>query len=256
MLRTYFPEVVVFLHAFPLNKDMYKYQFCAFEDEGIPYVALDYPGFGEAPNLPGEYTVERLTDYVVNELRKHRVKKVIPIGDSMGGYIMFDMWRRYREMVKGFVFVSTRAEADTEEGKKARYALIERVQKEGKGFLIEAMLENQTSPATKKDESKMRTLRCIMEKATREGIVKTLKALAERKDNTDLLPSVNVPTLVIAGKDDEKVTPPEIVKKIAEGIKGAKYYEIENSAHLPPFENPEKFNEVVIPFIKDLLKTP
>ena len=232
---------------------MYRAQFCAFEREGIPYVALDYPGFGDAPNLPGEYSVERLTDYVVNEIRKFRVKEAVFIGDSMGGYIMFDIWRRYRELVKGFVFVATRVEADTEEGKKARYALIERVEKEGKEFLIDAMLENQTSPATKKDENKMRKLRCIMEKATKEGIIKTLRALAERKDSTDLLGTINVPTLVIAGKDDEKVTPPAVVKKIAEGIKGAKYYELEDSAHLPPFENPKKFNEIVIPFIRETL---
>ncbi|RUM29247.1 MAG: alpha/beta hydrolase [Aquifex sp.] len=253
MLRINIPEAVVFLHAFPLNKDMYRYQFCAFEENAIPYVAIDYPGFGDSLNLPGDYTVERLTDYVVNEIKRLNIKKVIAIGDSMGGYIMFDLWRRYRDLVKGFVFVATRAEADNEEGRKARYALIERVQKEGKDFLIDVMLENQTSPATKKDEKKMITLRCIMQKASTEGIIKTLKALAERKDNTELLSTINVPTLVIAGKDDEKVTPPSVVKKIAEGIKGAEYYELENAAHLPPFENPEKFNQVVIPFIKKVL---
>ena len=253
MYRISVSEAVLFLHAFPLNKDMYKFQFCALEEEGIPYIAVDYPGFGESPNLPGEYTVERLTDYVVNILSTLRVKKVVAVGDSMGGYIMFDLWRRYRDMVKGFVFVATRAEADTEEGKKARYALIDRVQKEGKDFLIDVMLENQTSPATKEDEKKMRTLRCIMEKASTEGIVKTLKALAERKDNTELLSDISVPTLVIAGKDDEKVTPPSVVRKIAEGIKGAEYHEIENSAHLPPFENPEAFNRILIPFLKKLL---
>ena len=253
MYRISVSEAVLFLHAFPLNKDMYKFQFCALEEEGIPYIAVDYPGFGESPNLPGEYTVERLTDYVVNILSTLRVKKVVAVGDSMGGYIMFDLWRRYRDMVKGFVFVATRAEADTEEGKKARYALIDRVQKEGKDFLIDVMLENQTSPATKEDEKKMRTLRCIMEKASTEGIVKTLKALAERKDNTELLSDISVPTLVIAGKDDEKVTPPSVVRKIAEGIKGAEYHEIENSAHLPPFENPDAFNRILIPFLKKLL---
>ncbi len=253
MYRISVSEAVLFLHAFPLNKDMYKFQFCALEEEGIPYIAVDYPGFGESPNLPGEYTVERLTDYVVNILSTLRVKKVVAVGDSMGGYIMFDLWRRYRDMVKGFVFVATRAEADTEEGKKARYALIDRVQKEGKDFLIDVMLENQTSPATKKDEKKMRTLRCIMEKASTEGIVKTLKALAERKDNTELLSDISVPTLVIAGKDDEKVTPPSVVRKIAEGINGAEYHEIENSAHLPPFENPDAFNRILIPFLKKLL---
>jgi len=251
-MKTYIPKAVLFLHAFPLNKDMFVHQFEALEKEKIPYVALDYPGFGEEPPPSGEVSVERLTDFVVNRLDSLGVEKVIPVGDSMGGYIMFDLWRSYRDLVEGFVFVATRAEGETEEGKKARYNLIGRVKNEGKDLLIEMMLENQTSPATKKDQKKMNTLRCMMEKATVEGIVKTLKALAERPDNTELLKEINVPTLVVAGKDDDKVTPPEIVRKIAEGIEGSTYVELENSAHLPPCGNPEGFNLTLLDFLRKL----
>jgi len=171
----------------------------------------------------------------------------------MGGYIMFDLWRRYRDILSGLVFVSTRAEADTEEGKKGRYATIERIKKEGKEFLIEFMLDAQTSPSTKNDRNKMRKLECIMRQATEEGIIKALKALAERPDNTDILQSIDIPTLVIAGRDDEKVTPPSVVKKIADGIKGSRFVEIDNAAHLPPFENPEAFNSILGDFLKKVL---
>ncbi len=252
-MKVYIPSAVLFLHAFPLNKNMYMYQFKEFERKGIPYVAVDYFGFGEERNFPSDYTLEQLTDHIVNQLRKIGIKSVIPIGDSMGGYIMFDMWRRYRDMIRGLIFVSTRAEADTEEGKKARYATIERIKKEGKDFLINFMLDAQVSPATKEDREKMETLKCIMDEATEEGIIKALKALAERKDNTDLLETINVPTLVIAGEDDEKITPPSIVKKIADGISSAKFLTIPKSAHLPPFENPSEFNNIVIPFVEELI---
>ncbi len=252
-MRVHLPKAVLFLHAFPLNKEMFVHQFKALEGEGIPYIALDYPGFGYEPPLPGEVSVERLTDFVVSKINSLGVKKIVPVGDSMGGYIMFDLFRRYRELLGGLVFVATRAEGETEEGKKIRYNLIGRVKEEGTSFLVNTMLENQTSPATKKDQGKMNHLRCMMEKATKEGIVKTLRALAERRDNTDLLSQIDLPTLVVAGKDDEKVTPPEVVRKIAEGIKGAHYIELENSAHLPPFENPEGFNGVLLEFLRKVL---
>ncbi len=252
-MRIYQPAAVLFLHAFPLNKEMYKYQFEAFEKEGIPYVAVDYPGFGNERNWPADYSISQLTDYIVGKLNNLGIKRVIPIGDSMGGYIMFELWRKYRELITGFIFVATRAEADTEEAKKARFATIERVKKEGKDFLIEFMLDAQTSPKTKENSKRMEELKCIMNMATEEGIVKALKALAERPDNRELLKDIDVPTLVIAGKDDEKVTPPEIVKGISDGIKGSIFVEIPNSAHLPPFENPEEFNKIVIPFVKENL---
>ncbi len=252
-MRVFTPVAVLFLHAFPLSKEMFSSQMEVLEREGIPYVAVDYPGFGEERPLPGELTVERITDFVLSKISSLGIKRLVPVGDSMGGYVIFDMFRRYKDMVKGAVFVSTRAEADTEEQKKVRYETMERVRREGTAFLIETMLENQTSPATKKDQEKMSRLRCMMEKATREGIIKTLKALAERRDNRDLLPEIDVPVLVVAGKDDEKVTPPEVVRRIAEGIKGAEYKEIKDSAHLPPFENPEEFNELLLSFLRKVL---
>ncbi len=252
-MKTYQPAAVLFLHAFPLNKRMYRYQFEHFEKEGIPYIAVDYPGFGEERNWPTDYSISQLTDMIISRLNSLGVKKIIPVGDSMGGYIMFEMWRRYKNLVSGFVFVSTRAEADTEEAKKARFATIERVEKEGKEFLMDFMLDAQTSPKTKEDRYKMEELKCIMNEATEEGIIKALKALAERPDNRELLKDISVPTLVIAGKDDEKVTPPEIVKGISDGIEGSIFVEIPDAAHLPPFENPEEFNKIVVPFVKENL---
>ncbi|NPA53982.1 MAG: alpha/beta hydrolase [Aquificae bacterium] len=252
-MRVYQPAAVLFLHAFPLNKNMYKYQFEAFEKEGIPYIAVDYPGFGEERNFPTDYSISQLTDIIVSKINQLGIKKIIPIGDSMGGYIMFDLWRRYKDLISALVFVATRAEADTEEAKKARYITIEKIKKEGKDFLIEFMIDAQTSPKTKEDTKKIEELLCIMNEATEEGIIKALKALAERPDNTELLKTINVPTLVIAGKDDEKVTPPSVVKQIADGIENSLFIEIPDSAHLPPFENPEEFNKVVIPFIKENL---
>ncbi|WP_293444623.1 alpha/beta hydrolase [Persephonella sp.] len=249
-MRVFVERAVLFLHAFPLNSKMFCDQFKALEKEGIPYIAVDYPGFGTERNFVSDYTIETLTDIILGKIKDLGVKKVIPVGDSMGGYIMFDIWRRYSEIVDGFVFVSTRAEADTEEAKKSRYATIEKIGKEGKDFLIDFMLDAQTSPATKKNSKKMEKLRCIMNEATEEGIIKALKALADRPDNTGVLPSINVPTLVVAGKDDEKVTPTDIVKNIADGIKVSEFVVLPESAHLPPFENPEDFNRALIGFIK------
>ncbi len=243
---------VLFLHAFPLNSDMYSEQFKALELEGIPYVAIDYHGFGNTPVFPTFKDLKQYTDYIVSKLFENRIKQVVPVGDSMGGYIMFDMWKRHRDIIKGFVFVSTRAEADTEEARKNRMLTIEKIKKEGIEFLIKFMLEAQTSPTTKKDTKKMRDLECIMRKATPEGIINALTALANREDFREILKDISVPTLIVAGKDDEKVTPPSIVRKIAEGIPNSEFVEIENSAHLPPFENPEAFNKVLISFLKNL----
>lgn len=244
------PYAVLFLHAFPLNKNMYEEQFKALKKKNIPFIGIDYPGFGNTPVFKTFKSLSQYTDYIVSKIYEAGINKVIVVGDSMGGYIMFDMFKRHKEILKGLVFVSTRAEADTQEVKQARFTTIEKIKKEGKDFLIKAMLEAQTSPSTKQNETKMEKLKCLMLQATEEGIINALTAMAHREDNTSLLKKIDIPTIVIAGKDDEKVTPPPVVKNIADGIPNAKFYEIPNSAHLPPFENPEKFNEILIGFIK------
>ena len=247
------PYTVLFLHAFPVNKNMYEGQFEALKKENIPFIGMDYPGFGNTPVFRTFKSLNQYTDYIVSKIYEEGIDKVIAVGDSMGGYIMFDMFKRHKEILKGLVFVSTRAEADTEEAKQARFATIEKVKKEGKDFLIEAMIEAQTAPSTKQDKTKMEKLKCLMLQATEEGIINALTAMAHREDNTSILKEIDIPTIVIAGKDDEKVTPPEVVKKIANGIPNAKFYEIPDSAHLPPFENPKKFNEILIRFIKECI---
>jgi len=252
-MRVNVPRAVLLLHAFPLCGDMFSHQIRALEEAGIPCLVPDYPGFGGEPPLPGELTIERLTDHLLSQIAELGVKRLIAVGVSMGGYIIFDLFRRYRHLLEALVFVATRAEADTEEGRKARYNLIGRVREEGLTPLIETMLENQTSPVTKKDADKMRQLRCIMERATPEGVIASLKALAHRKDSRDILPQINIPTLVVAGRDDERVTPPDVVRKIAEGIRDAEFVELKDSAHLPPFENPEEFNRVLLTFLRKVL---
>ncbi len=249
-MKVYIPKAVLFLHAFPLCSDMFSEQFKLLKENNIPYIALDYPGFGEEPPGRMKPDIENLTDYVVSKIDAFGVEKIVPVGVSMGGYIIFDMWKRYKDLIEGMVLVSTRAEADTQESRKARYELIEKIRIEGKEILINVMLENQTSPVTKENPKKMRKLRCMMERASEEGLVNTLKALAERPDNREILSSIDVPVLVIAGKDDDKITPPKVVKEIAEGIKGAEYKELENCAHLPPFENPKAFNKLLMSFLK------
>jgi 3-oxoadipate enol-lactonase len=254
-MKIFMPEAVLFLHAFPLCSEMFLFQMEELKKRGIPFVAPDYPGFNLTPPLEGETSIERLTNFVVESIRSLGIKGVIAVGDSMGGYIIFDMIRRYKGLLKGAVFVSTRAEGESPEGKKARSELAERVMSEGKGFLIDMMLENQTSPATKKNASKMALLRAMMEKASEEGIAKTLIAIAERKDSTDLLGKIDIPVLVVAGEDDGSITPPEVVGKIAEGIEGARFEVLPDSAHLPPFENPVEFNKLLIDFVEYCNKT-
>lgn len=65
-------------------------------------------------------------------------------------------------------------------------------------------------------------------------------------DATDRLGAVTVPTLVIGGTDDQCV--PELADALAVGIPGAELVILE-TAHLPFFEMPEQYLELLRDFL-------
>jgi pimeloyl-ACP methyl ester carboxylesterase len=60
----------------------------------------------------------------------------------------------------------------------------------------------------------------------------------------DLLPSIDVPTLVIAGSRDG-FTPPDRSVAMAEAIPGAQLLMIEDGSHTTPIERPELVNKAI-----------
>ncbi|MEA2321614.1 MAG: hypothetical protein QOD81_1464, partial [Solirubrobacteraceae bacterium] len=59
-------------------------------------LALDLPGFGDAPRLRGRPTVAALADGVEAELDRAGLAKVHVAGNSLGGWIAFELARRGR----------------------------------------------------------------------------------------------------------------------------------------------------------------
>jgi 3-oxoadipate enol-lactonase len=63
------------------------------------------------------------------------------------------------------------------------------------------------------------------------------------------LPYVMSETLVISGKYD-RLNPPERGKEVATLMPNASFVEFENSGHIPPAEEPERFLKVVKDFLE------
>ena len=57
-------------------------------------IAVDLPGFGETPPLPGEVTIASLTDSVADFITEQGLDGVATAGQSMGGRIVLELARR------------------------------------------------------------------------------------------------------------------------------------------------------------------
>jgi pimeloyl-ACP methyl ester carboxylesterase len=76
----------------------------------------------------------------------------------------------------------------------------------------------------------------------------TLEAMAVKEDDTKVLPTIDVPVLVIAGSDDIFI-PKDSPGNLQKGIRGSTFHEIADTGHVSSLEAPTEFNQVVEEFL-------
>ena len=75
--------------------------------------------------------------------------------------------------------------------------------------------------------------------------------MAEREDQTDLLPKISVPTLILVGAEDA-ITPVADSEKMHRAIAGSRLVVLENAGHVSNLERTEQFNQALLDFQKEL----
>jgi pimeloyl-ACP methyl ester carboxylesterase len=69
-------------------------------------------------------------------------------------------------------------------------------------------------------------------------------------DTADRLREIECPTLVVCGRNDQ-LTPPKFHRELADEIPGAHLVTIHYGGHLVMAESAERFNQVVLQFLRD-----
>jgi pimeloyl-ACP methyl ester carboxylesterase len=91
-------------------------------------------------------------------------------------------------------------------------------------------------------------VRRIIERTSPATIASAQRGMAARPDMTSLLPSVNVPTLVITGAEDA-ISPPDEMRSIAAAIPHAQFVEIPAAGHMTTMENPAAVTQAILRFL-------
>ncbi len=239
---------LVLIHAFPLNREMWKHQLSGLEDT-IQVIAPDMPGFGESEPLTESPGMSAYVRSLLSWLDEQDIKQAIFAGCSMGGYILFELWRIAPERVKGLILCDTRAEADAPEMRENRLLTIQQVLEDGPIALANAMPPKLVSSATlKKQPELMEKLKQAILNNPTKGIANALQALADRPDSTNDLSSINIPVQILVGEDDQ-LTPPDLAKSMHGKIPNSHLGIIKDAGHLSPLEQPEQANTIIRTFL-------
>ncbi len=243
---------VLFIHGYPLNRSLWQPQVEGLSDSGR-ILAPDLRGHGDSQPSKGPYTMDLLAADCIALLDSLELRKpVIICGLSMGGYIALALYRNYPERLGGLILAATRASADSPEGKKNRDQAANLAKEKGVEAVVESMLPKMMSPKTYQQNPELvEKVRKMMEATSLEGVLGDLMGMKERPDSRPLLETIDIPTLVIHGADDQIISAEE-TRQMHSQIPGAVLETVPDAGHLLNLEQTEIFNRAVRHFIQPL----
>jgi 3-oxoadipate enol-lactonase len=197
-------------------------------------VRYDTRGHGGSPVPDGPYSIYELVDDVVALLDRLDIARAHVVGLSLGGMTALRLAARNPERVDRMAVLCTSAQlppasAWTERAKTVRAG--------GAGAVAASVVSRWFTPDYLAVHPDVRIeAEHMVANTPAEGYAACCEVIA-KLDLRDDLPSIQAPTLAIAGADDA-ATPPAMLRDIADTIAGAKVLVVPRSAHLANAEQP------------------
>jgi 3-oxoadipate enol-lactonase len=241
---------VVLLHGFPFNRSMWSEQIEALTVRHR-VLAPDLRGHGETTATEAT-TMEDMARDVSALMEQRNISRAAVCGLSMGGYVALALMRMFPLRARALVLADTRAGEDTEEARANREVQAQKVLQEGMAAIVDTMLPKLLTRQTlTKNPSLVSRVREMILKTNPVGAAAALRAMAQRRNQTSFLSRIVAPALIIVGREDA-ITPVAEAELIHREIGGSRLEVIEDAGHLSNLEQPERFNEALTRFLRDL----
>jgi 3-oxoadipate enol-lactonase len=239
---------IIFVHGFPYDHNMWQAQADEFGKDYL-CVSYDVRGLGESPAVDGQFTIESFVDDLEKITDELKLEKPILCGLSMGGYISLRATERIQNKFGALILCDTKSTADDNEGKLKRATAIKQINSGEFNTFIESFVLNCFGEMFVKENSA--EYRRVVDRSKKNnpiGVKGCLLAMVSRTDTTENLSKINIPTLVICGSED-RLSPPDVMKSMADKIPNANFVLVEGAGHMTPIENPQAVNKAIRDFL-------
>jgi 3-oxoadipate enol-lactonase len=244
---------IVLIHGHPFDHTMWYPQVAGFSDNYC-VITPDLRGYGNS-SLPDPSNT-KFEDYGTDVLQLMDFLGIDSFhlgGLSMGGQVIMEIFRQAPGRIKSLIFSDTFAGPDTPDVKQGRYDAAKRLENEGMAGYAEEVIYKMIIPAHVRSMPDVAEFVIKMMKAASPVAAATaLRARAERINYlTAVLPEIDIPTLVIVGREDE-FTPVAKAEELKENLKSCKLVIIDDAGHMPNLEHPDQFNKAVLNFLESI----
>ena len=240
---------VVLLHAGIADRTMWAEHLRPIAEAGYRVVAMDLPGFGDAPPSPdwAEWSD------VVQTMDELSIERAALVGNSFGGNVALRVAALIPERITALVLVSARppgAEPSTElqAAWDAEESALERGDVDSAiEAVLAAWLRADAAPA-------LRERVAAMQRRAFETQLAADDPETEPEDPVDADPDslerLDIPALVTAGEFDM----PDFLlgaEELTRRLRHARHVVIAGAGHIAPLEQPETFRELLVGFLRE-----
>lgn len=235
---------LVLLHGLGGSSKSWSRQLAALAG-ALQVIAWDCPGYGQSDDFPGgRPTTHDFAKALLAALDSAGVGDFDLVGHSMGGAVAPWVARLAPLRVRRLVLSATKVSFGADDPTGYDMRLAERRQMEDATFgkaRAKGMV-GEASPVFDEVAGIASEIRL----SGYEGAISLLKTA----DNRAILPTVEQPTLVIAGQND-RVAPIDATRAVAAAVPGARHETVADAAHAAYLEQPAAYNALLTGFLDD-----
>jgi pimeloyl-ACP methyl ester carboxylesterase len=170
-------------------------------------------------------------------------------GHSMGARVALEVMRLAPERVARLAlldsgYTAREAGVKGEEEQAKRYALLKIAREQGVRAMAAQWSQGMVHPERLKDAPLMLAILDMFERKSADVFAAQIQALLTRRDASDVLRSLGLPTLVACGRQDSWATPAQHEAMHALIPKATLRF-VEDAGHMAPMERPEAMASVL-----------
>jgi len=233
---------MVLVHANPFDHDLWLYQTAHFST-WFKVIGIDIRGYGRSSKVTRPYALLDMADDVVGVMKDLGLARAVLAGCSVGSGIAIMLGLEHPELFDAIVLVGGNS------GASSRYqSRIDGYRKNLADYHIRHLRE-LVAPAFADSPLGRHLLNLWVEREPRlkgEAIAQVFMA-GNHTDNTERLPTMTVPTLVINGEFDHSLPAGQ---RTASLVPGAVHKVLPGTGHACCLEDPAGFDRLVIEFLR------
>ena len=195
-------------------------------------------------------TMDQCVDDMAALIEKMQLKSINVMAQSMGGDVAFRLIARHQELFRSLVVAGSSACGEPpEQGARFAQWVVDAGEQGFTGDILDMTMEVMFGETTRNSPEKQELMAYWRDRiaALPKTLRPAMKGVMHRESSVGLLPSINIPVLIINGEEDMP-RPPAWSDEMKRELPNSKLIRLSKIGHSPTLEAPDQVLPAIIEF--------